>query len=301
MVLYRLFQYVTPVVIVVSVSQYYTEQIFWGAISAILAFTAFSYMREAYKGRFWLAPYLTGGGITAGFIYLDQYSLDQLFAHVSLGFLAFLAVASNQTWNRKDINLGRSVKLSEVRKEQRRMIKNIEKYPVTLDSLIETIQEFNSFDRERLEQEGYLNSPPRKGKGLISEKKRTKKGEDLLNRARLLLFALLYGDEETNVSIPRIQTELLSITVPRKKVVALLPFMRAVTEIGGRGTWIDPEGKSHDVTSDNIILEVVYWETESEMVGNGIKSCLLLINNLEINEQVLFFRMMNIEQTNLTL
>lgn len=36
------------------------------------------------------------------------------------------------------------------------------------------------------------------------------------------------------------------------------------------------------------------------MVGNGIKSCLLLINDLEINEQVLFFRMMNIEQTNLS-
>ncbi len=301
MVLHRLLQYTIPAVIAGVTYQYFPAQMFWGAVSAILAFTSFSYMREGYKGGFWLAPYLVGTAVTAGFIYLDQLMLDQLMTHVSLGFLTFLAVAANQTWNRKEINLGRKVKLNEVRREQKRMLMEIEKYPVSLDSLIETIQEFNSFDRERLEQEGYLDSPPRKGKGLIPKKKRTRKGEDLLNKARLLLFALLYGDEETNVSIPRIQTELLSITVPRKKVAALLPFMRAVTEIGGRGTWIDPEGKSHDVTSDNIILEVVYWETESEMVGNGIKSCLLLINDLEINEQVLFFRMMNIEQTNLTL
>lgn len=105
-----------------------------------------------------------------------------------------------------------------------------------------------------------MHSPPRKGKGLIKKKKRSRKGDELLKRVRMMLFALLYGDEETGVHLPRIQTELLWITIPRKKAYALLPFMRAVTEIGGRGTWIDPEGKAHDATTDNIILEVVYGE-----------------------------------------
>jgi hypothetical protein len=48
-----------------------------------------------------------------------------------------------------------------------------------------------------------------------------------------------------------------------------------------------------------VLLEVQYGDTADELVGTGIIAALGLINNLEVNEQVLYARMINVEQTTL--
>jgi hypothetical protein len=40
-------------------------------------------------------------------------------------------------------------------------------------------------------------------------------------------------------------------------------------------------------------------EIEGELIGNGVVAALSLINNLEINEEILYGRMENIEQSTL--
>jgi hypothetical protein len=65
------------------------------------------------------------------------------------------------------------------------------------------------------------------------------------------------------------------------------------------GTWHDPESVSNDLRADNNLLQVEYGEVKGELVGDGIKTTLALINNLEINAQVLYARMENIEQSTL--
>jgi len=75
--------------------------------------------------------------------------------------------------------------------------------------------------------------------------------------------------------------------------------MRAATELSAAGTWQDPDNVSHDERADNVLLEVQFAETADELVGRGIVVALSLINNLEINEQVLYARMINVEETTL--
>ena len=120
----------------------------------------------------------------------------------------------------------------------------------------------------------------------------------LLQRGKDVLFALLFGDASTNTNLARVQQELLTIAVPRAKAGAL-DFMRASTELAAAGTWQDPDSVSSDERADNVLMEVQYGEIESELVGQGIVLALSLINNLEVNEQVLYARMINIEDTTL--
>lgn len=51
--------------------------------------------------------------------------------------------------------------------------------------------------------------------------------------------------------------------------------------------------------ADNVLLEVEFGEVDGELVGHGIATALSLINNLEVNEQVLYARMINVEETTL--
>ena len=113
-----------------------------------------------------------------------------------------------------------------------------------------------------------------------------------------VFIGLLFGDETTNTHLPRMQRELLTFTVPRFKASALA-IMKASTELTASGNWQDPASVSNDDRADNMLLEVEYGEIEGELVGNGIVRCLSLINNLEVNEQILYARMMNIEQSTL--
>ncbi len=91
---------------------------------------------------------------------------------------------------------------------------------------------------------------------------------------------------------------MLTLIIPRHKA-ACLDFMKATTELSASGTWQDPDSVSNDAHADNVILEVEFGEVEGELIGKGIIQSLSLINHLEVNEQILYGRMINIEQSTL--
>lgn len=156
-----------------------------------------------------------------------------------------------------------------------------------------------TMSRERAVSDGYLvaQAPP-KGTSLLLSEHRTEAGEELLVRAKDFLFALLFGDASTATRLDRVQQELLTLALPRSKAGAL-DFMRASTELAAAGTWQDPASVSNDERADNVLLEVQFGETADEIVGSAIVAALSVINNLEINEQVLYARMINIEESTL--
>ena len=49
--------------------------------------------------------------------------------------------------------------------------------------------------------------------------------------------------------------------------------------------------------ADNVVLEIEYGEIEGARIGDGIVTALRLINNLEINEEILYGHMEKIEQS----
>lgn len=160
-------------------------------------------------------------------------------------------------------------------------------------------EQYGAFDRSRLTEEGYLlENAPIKGTALIDARHRTPKGDTLLQQAKDLLFCLLFGDDSTSTSLKRIQRELLSFTLPRFKAGAL-DFMKAATQFSAAGTWQDPESVSNDERADNAIFEVEFGEVEGELVGRGIICAMRLINHLEVNEQILYARMVNVEESTL--
>ncbi len=160
------------------------------------------------------------------------------------------------------------------------------------------IRRWQPYDRARFEGEGYLIAPPVKGTALIPRRARSDKGQALIREAKDLLFAILFGLPEDNVHFDRVEQELLTLTVPRAKLGAF-DFLRAATELSGYGTWQDSENISHDDLADNVMVQVEYGELASERIGDGIIETLRIINNLEVNEQILYARMINVEQSSL--
>jgi hypothetical protein len=161
------------------------------------------------------------------------------------------------------------------------------------------VAEHGAATRDTLLASGHLlASAPAKGTSLLTAEHRSADGEALLQLAKDVLFALLFGDETTATTLERAQQELLTFALPRSKAGAL-DFMRASTELSAAGTWQDPDSVSNDERADNVLLEVQYGDTADELVGSGIIAALGLINNLEVNEQVLYARMINVEQTTL--
>lgn len=153
--------------------------------------------------------------------------------------------------------------------------------------------------RESLQASGHLlPGAPEKGTAAITGEHRSEAGDSLLEYAKDVLFALLFGDESTGTDLDRTQQELLTLALPRHKAGAL-DFMRASTELTAAGTWQDPESVSNDERADNVLLEVQYGDEADEIVGHGIVRALSLINNLEVNEQILYARMIDVEQTTL--
>ena len=154
-------------------------------------------------------------------------------------------------------------------------------------------------DRDSLIADGYLlDDAPAKGTVLLLREHRTPEGERMLTDAKDMLFALLFGDESTGARLARTQQELLTLALPRAKAGAL-DFMRASTELAAAGTWQDPDSVSNDERADNVLLEVQFGEPADELVGRGVVTALSLINNLEVNEQVLYARMINVEESTL--
>jgi hypothetical protein len=161
------------------------------------------------------------------------------------------------------------------------------------------LAEHGGVTRESLIASGHLlASAPAKGTALLVSDDRGEQGDELLQFAKDVLFALLFGDASTKTSLDRTQQELLTFALPRFKAGAL-DFMRASTEFSAAGTWQDPNSVSNDERADNVMLEVQYGDTADELVGSGIIAALTIINNLEVNEQVLYARTVDIEQTTL--
>jgi hypothetical protein len=150
-----------------------------------------------------------------------------------------------------------------------------------------------------IERDGLVRvDAPTKGTALLGPDHRTAAGEAALKQARDVLSTLLFGDESSGVALDRVQQELLTVVLPRHKVDTL-DFLRASTEVAAVGTWHDPQDVSNDERAENVVLEVQFGEVESELVGTGVLAALRLINELEINEQVLYVRMVNVEETSL--
>ncbi len=163
------------------------------------------------------------------------------------------------------------------------------------------IEEHEGVTRDSLVAAGHLRpEAPAKGTALLGPADRTDSGEELLTHAKDVLFALLFADASMGCDLHRGAQELLTLAVPRPKASAL-DFMRASTELAAAGTWQDPDSVSNDERADNVLLEVQYGEVDGELVGHGIVLALTLINNLEVNEQVLYARMINVEETSLIL
>jgi len=163
------------------------------------------------------------------------------------------------------------------------------------------LDEHAGVTRESLIAAGQLRAEaPVKGTALLTAADRTEAGEQLLTHTKDVLFALLFGDPSTGCDLARGPQELLTLAVPRFKAGAL-DFMRASTELAAAGTWQDPDSVSNDERADNVLIEVQYGEVEGELVGNGVVLALSLINNLEVNEQVLYARMIDVEETSLIL
>ena len=186
----------------------------------------------------------------------------------------------------------------EKRRRQER-VERVRKLRLNSSKLHEFIEQWRDTSRETLIQKNLLSSDaPAKGKDLIADEFRTPEGTALLQHAKDMLFGLLFGDESTNTELHRTQRKLLTLTVPRMKS-DVLNFMKATTELSATGTWQDPTGTDNDLRADNVVMEIEFGEIEEEAIGQGVIAALKLINSLEINEEVLYGRMENIEQSTL--
>lgn len=158
---------------------------------------------------------------------------------------------------------------------------------------------YDGHDRATLISRGYLLAEaPEKGTASVAREHRSDDGDELLELAKDVLYALLFGDESTSTRLDRSQRELLTLTLPRAKAAAF-DFIPAATELSGAGMWRDPSGVSNDERADNVIVEIEFGEVAGEHVGHGIVRALSLINNLEVNEQILYARMINVEESTL--
>lgn len=183
--------------------------------------------------------------------------------------------------------------------ERRQRTARLREARIDAEKLRTFVARYGKLKRQQLEAEGWLGFlAPKPGGALISAMHRNPRGERLLQEAKDMLFALLFGDAECGVHLERSERELLTLTMPRAKA-HVLEFMQAATEFSGSGTWQDPADVANDSRADNVILEVEYGEMKDESVGNGIVVALRLINLLEVNEQVLYARMTNVEQSTL--
>ncbi len=161
------------------------------------------------------------------------------------------------------------------------------------------IQQLDDIDRDALIAAGHLlPTAPAKGLDAIEAAHRAPGGEALLELAKDVLYGLLFGDDTTQTKFDRVQRELLTLTLPRAKAGAF-DFIPAATELSGAGMWRDPDGVSNDIRADNVIVEVEFGEVAGELIGHGIVRALSLINNLQVNEQVLYARMVNVEESTL--
>ena len=198
-----------------------------------------------------------------------------------------------QKWNgkllQKDRDRQRSGRLSRLKKMQ-----------LNATKLVRFIKRYEKYSRDRLKEEGHLLNPPSKGTHLITPQYRSKKGESLLVKAKDILFGILFGDKKTCVDFDRVENVLLTVILPRFKA-QVIDFMQASTKIKALGSWKDPDGVSSDDDAENILLQVEYGEVANRYISAGIMVTLNLINYLEVNDQMVYARMIHVDRSSLTI
>ena len=75
--------------------------------------------------------------------------------------------------------------------------------------------------------------------------------------------------------------------------------MLAVTETHADGTWLDPEGVSDDIGASNTILQVEYGDGPDALVSDALIVVVRLLNELEVNEEILYARIEGLERSTL--
>ncbi|PPK70612.1 hypothetical protein V5P93_000508 [Actinokineospora auranticolor] len=143
--------------------------------------------------------------------------------------------------------------------------------PLTLDEqvLAEHTARLGAFDTSAC-----LVDPPPPGGAMIGPAQRTAHGEDLLRLAKDLLYAALFGEPTHGVLLDRVRQESITLTVPRWKAEVFTFIHRGPTDL-------DSDGAIH----------LSYGEVEPGVVSDAVVAALRVINRLEINEEVLYARM----------
>ncbi|MEM1207577.1 MAG: hypothetical protein AAGN66_30360 [Acidobacteriota bacterium] len=183
--------------------------------------------------------------------------------------------------------------------ERRKRLERIRGMALTEDQLRETKERLRALDRGTLEAEGYLVDAPHKGKEALRSRHRSAAGEALLQEAHDLFYALLFCDERQGVQLRRTRRDFLTVTLPSVKAGSLERFMLAVTEMEVQGTWLDPEGVSDDIGATNKILQVEFGDSDDDAVSDGLLVALGMINDLEVNEEILYARTEELERSTL--
>lgn len=165
--------------------------------------------------------------------------------------------------------------------------------------LADLVLRYRELTRERLEAGGHLLGPPPPGGALIEARHRSPAGTTLLEEAKDLLYALLFGGAEAQVRLDRVDRELLTLTLPPAKAAALAYLLRAACDTGAEAGRHDPHRYSDDGPAAPVVLRVEYGETADELVANGIMAALRLVNSLELNEQVIRARIEKSRETHL--
>lgn len=195
--------------------------------------------------------------------------------------------------------LSRRARQVESPARRRQRLDRIRSLELDTKALERIVKLYRSFDRQILESDGYLANPPHKGKEALERRHRSLGGEQLLTQANDLFYALLYCDATQGVALSRQRRDYLTVTLPSAKAPLLERFMLAVTETHASGTWLDPEGVSDDIGARNTILQVEFGDSEDHLICDGLLAVLRMINNLEINEEILYARIEELERSTL--
>lgn len=195
--------------------------------------------------------------------------------------------------------LSRQAQQVEPLSERRRRLQRILALELDEAKLRDMVGCYRAYSRERLVAEQYLVDPPHKGKEALSAQNRSPAGETLLEQACDLFYALLFCDEKQGARLPRVRRDFLTVTLPSAKAASLERFMLAVTEMRAAGTWLDPEGVSDDVDATNKLLQVEFGDSRDGLISDGLIAALALINNLEVNEEILYARIEQLERSTL--
>ena len=113
------------------------------------------------------------------------------------------------------------------------------------------------------------------------------------------MYALLYCDAEQGVRIQRPRRDYLTVIVATKKHRRLERFLLAVTELPAKGVWHDPQGVSDDDHAKNTVMQIEFGDDADGLIAKGVVAALGLINNLEINEQILYCRIERLNASSL--